>query len=96
MGTLNSNYLKKWKLAVILVYILVYFLAYPIFIGCCKKLKMSRLAVTKPNRNLFLVRDRGVSRFYRYSHFVPLPICLFTSIVLYLRYGSSEVEKQSS
>lgn len=53
MGTLNSNYLKKWKLAVFLVYILVYFLAYPIFVECCKKLKMSRLAVTRLKRNLF-------------------------------------------
>lgn len=53
MGTLNSNYLKKWKLAVFLVYILVYLLAYPSFMGCCKMLKMSKLSVTRLKRNLF-------------------------------------------
>jgi hypothetical protein len=53
MGTLNSNYLKKWKLAVILMYFLVYLLVYLEFIGCCKMLKMSKLSVTGLKRNLF-------------------------------------------
>jgi hypothetical protein len=53
MGTLNSNYLKKWKLAVILMYFLVYLLVYLVFIGCCKMLKMSKLSVTGLKRNLF-------------------------------------------